>query len=113
MEDNLLINMWCLDVNQLGDVFEDAEAKRYIFPEETSIEVESDLFTVGSLNWQHRERKATVTDICVENSFKGGSVTDLTFVHAADSLLYWHHLAEIEARITLQECSLDRLNLII
>ena len=101
MEDYLLVNVGGLNIYQLGDIFEDAEAKGYIFPEESGVKVESHLLSIGSLDWKHGERHATVTNVSVENSLKGRCVTDLSLIHAANTLLHGHHLAEIEVRIAL------------
>ena len=54
-----------------------------------------------------------VTNICVEHCFQVGWIANLPVVHRTNSFFHRHHLIEIDFRMSLKNCFLDRLNLII
>lgn len=97
----------------MSDILEDAQTEGDIFPEETGVKIQSDLLSVGALDWYHGEWNPAVAYVGVKDSLQARGVTDLALIHAAYAILDGHHLAEVQVRVPLQESGLGCLDLII
>ena len=97
----------------MSDILEDAQTEGDIFPEETGVQIQSDLLSVGAFNGHHGERDSAVADVGVKHPLQARGVADLPLIHAAYAILDGHHLAEIQVGVSLQESSLGCLDLLI
>ena len=70
MENDLLVCVGCLDSQNPADVFQNDKTERNIFPEESSVEVQSYLVRVFGVLRNHRERHSAVAKISVEDPFQ-------------------------------------------
>ena len=70
VEDNLLVNVRGLHTDDPADIFEDHKTEWHIFPEESSLQVQSHLARVRRIFWNHWEGHSAVAEVRVEDSLQ-------------------------------------------
>lgn len=120
MENDVASDDGSLDAHDVTDIFEDDEAVRQVFPEESRVQVELDQFLAGwnrlqvlALEREHRERNMLVAVVRIEYRLQIGPITYLTIVHRANPVLHRHHLVKVDLGVSLEDSLLNRLDLVV